>query len=71
MLLGHPMSVTTYVIKDEEVWNWPFVEASEHRTFSVIFSDEDVVIWTGTSLSESVDSPLGEPPASATEEPSD
>ena len=70
MLLGHPTSVTSYVIKDEEVWSWPFVEASEHCTFSVIFSEDDVVIWTGTSLSEGVDSPSGEPHAPERKEPS-
>ena len=54
-ILGRPTTLESYSIKDEEVWSWPYGEADAHRTFRVIFSEEDVVIWAGSSPSEAVD----------------
>ena len=54
-LLGRPTSMASYSIKDEEIWSWEFFEADEDLTFRVIFSEEERVIWAGTSLSEGVD----------------
>ena len=48
--LGRPTTLETYPIKDEEIWSWQYVEAEEHLAFRVIFSEDDLVIWAGTSL---------------------
>ena len=53
--LGRPTTLETYPIKDEEIWSWQYVEAEEHLAFRVIFSEDDLVIWAGTTLWSAVD----------------
>jgi len=68
-VLGRPTTLETYPIKDQEVWSWEYVEAQEHLAFRVIFSDDDRVIWAGTSPWSAVDMSAQEPATPFDREP--
>jgi len=49
-LLGMPAKVQPFKLKDEEVWDWRFVDGQESRIFSVTFNGAGRVVSTGTLL---------------------
>ncbi len=49
-LLGQPASARPFALKQQEVWDWRYVEAQESRIFSVTFDAAGRVVSTGSTL---------------------
>jgi hypothetical protein len=48
-LLGRPAKTVRYALKDEEVWDWRFVDAQEAKMFSVSFDPDGRVVSSATA----------------------
>ena len=49
-LLGRPAKRQVFDLKQEEVWDWRFVDGGESRIFSVTFDRQGRVVATGSTL---------------------
>ena len=49
-LLGMPARTQFFKLRNEEVWDWRFVEGQESRIFSATFGSDGRVVSTGTIL---------------------
>jgi outer membrane protein assembly factor BamE (lipoprotein component of BamABCDE complex) len=49
-LLGKPAKTQFFKLKNEEVWDWRYVDGQESRIFSATFDGEGRVVSTGTVL---------------------
>ncbi len=48
--LGLPAKTQFFKLKNEEVWDWRYVDGQESRIFSVTFDADGKVVSTGTML---------------------
>jgi SmpA / OmlA family len=48
-MLGKPAKVQTYKLKDQDVWDYRYVEASEKREFSITFDNQRKVISSASA----------------------
>jgi len=49
-LLGLPAKTQFFKLKNEEVWDWRYVDGQESRVFSSTFDSDGKVVSTGTIL---------------------
>jgi len=49
-MLGKPTRTQVYALKQEEVWDWRFLDGSENKQFSVTFDKNGRVSATATTL---------------------
>jgi len=49
-LLGRPATSQSYPLKDEEVWDWRFLDGHENKVFSVTFDRDGRVVSSATLL---------------------
>jgi outer membrane protein assembly factor BamE (lipoprotein component of BamABCDE complex) len=49
-LLGRPAKTQTYALKQQEVWDWHYLNGQEWRVFSTTFDTNGRVLSTATSL---------------------
>ncbi|MCW7538757.1 outer membrane protein assembly factor BamE [Aquabacterium sp. A7-Y] len=49
-LLGRPGKTQVFPLKNEEVWDWRYLDGPENRVFSVSFDPDGKVIDTASSL---------------------
>lgn len=52
-LLGLPAKTMRYALKNEEVWDWRFLDGQENKMFSVTFDNDGRVKSTATNLDDS------------------
>ncbi len=48
-LLGRPAKVSAYALKQEEVWDWRFLDGQAAKLFSVTFDRDGRVVGSATS----------------------
>ena len=58
-LLGRAAKSQAYALKDEEVWDWRYVDGQEIKIFSVTFGRDGRVITTATTLDPKESGQLG------------
>ena len=58
-LLGVPAKTQVYALKNEEVWDWRYLDSQESKLFSVTFDKDGVVLATGSMLDPRAASPGG------------
>lgn len=49
-LLGRPGKMQSFPLKNEEVWDWRYLDGNENRVFSVVFDPQGRVIDTGSQI---------------------
>lgn len=49
-LLGRPAKTQTYQLKNEEVWDWRFLDRQENKVFSVTFDNSGIVTASATII---------------------
>ena len=49
-LLGLPAQTQSFALKQEEIWDWRFVDGQEKKVFSVTFDLNGRVVGTGVTL---------------------
>jgi hypothetical protein len=49
-LLGQPAQVQTYALKQQEVWDWRYLDGAEGRQFSVTFDTAGRVVTSGSVI---------------------
>lgn len=47
-LIGKPAKMQTFALKQQEVWDWRFLDAAQPRQFSVTFDADGKVVSTAT-----------------------
>ena len=49
-LLGQPAQVQAYALKQQEVWDWRYLDGAEARQFSVTFDSAGKVVTSGSVI---------------------
>jgi hypothetical protein len=49
-LLGKPAQVQAYALKQQEVWDWRYLEAGQGQQFSVTFDSTGKVVTSGATI---------------------
>ena len=56
-LLGRPAKTHAFALRNEEVWDWRFVDGHEAKVFSATFDREGRVVSTGTTYDRKYEGP--------------
>ena len=49
-LLGQPAQVQAYALKQQEVWDWRYIDGAERRQFAVTFDAAGRVLTSGSTI---------------------